>query len=489
MQIDVNTASALPQSSSYHFHATMFNPRVTKRTQDRRLSRRKHILLLVGCLLAVLSSDEIKSLRGRFLGSKNIKRTRKDVDSIMKEMGAHQQRAYRMDVNSFAKLHGELLEQLDFKFPTKRTRAGRSPNGDIHTKLRLSAAIRYFSGGSPLDIALSHGIARASVYQSAWGVVDAVNKTKLLSFNANDEEFPSHEEQDEIAKGFASMSAAGFSKISLAVDGMLIWTIQPSAADCAELEMGERLFHCFRKDKFGMVLMAGCDHLCRFRWADIRHPGITSDYLAFSTSKLGLQLEKDGNNIMKPGHTMVGDNAWVETDWMATPIPGHCISETDDAYNFYHSQIRITVERVFGIFVHRWGILRRPLGMSILKVPALVTCLMKLHNFCINNSGNCTPSTLRVDERAIRNFTARSSRISTVSHSDTAEAVRLNEHGSPDVLTGAGHHFLDLARQRRPTIICNEITPMHEMRESVALQGLRRPLVNKEQTKKRKRNQ
>ena len=47
-----------------------------------------------------------------------------------------------------------------------------------------------------------------------------MNKTKLLSFNANDEEFPSHEEQDEIAKGFASMSAAGFSKISLAVDGM-----------------------------------------------------------------------------------------------------------------------------------------------------------------------------------------------------------------------------------------------------------------------------
>ena len=127
--------------------------------------------------------------------------------------------------------------------------------------------------------------------------------------------------------------------------------------------------------------MAGCDHMCRFRWADIRHPGLTLDYLAFATSDLCLKLEHDNNDIMKPGYTMVGDNAWVPRPWMATPIPGHCISGTDDAYNFYHSQVRITIERAFGVLVHRWGIVRRPLSVSILKVPALVILLNETAQF------------------------------------------------------------------------------------------------------------
>ena len=108
------------------------------------------------------------------------------------------------------------------------------------------------------------------------------------------------------------MSATGFKYICLAVDRMLIWTIQPSAADCAELEMGDRLFRCFRTDKFGMVLMAGCDHLCRFH-------GLILDIWAlplitFATSELGLKLEKEDNNMLNSGNAIVGDNAWVETN-------------------------------------------------------------------------------------------------------------------------------------------------------------------------------
>ncbi|KAL7483481.1 hypothetical protein ACHAW6_009128 [Cyclotella cf. meneghiniana] len=74
------------------------------------------------------------------------------------------------------------------------------------------------------------------------------------------------------------MSTAGFDNICLAFDGMLIWTIQP-AAKCAELEMGERLFHCFHKDKIIGVK----------DWADVKHQGMKSDYLTFASSELGLK--------------------------------------------------------------------------------------------------------------------------------------------------------------------------------------------------------
>jgi hypothetical protein len=69
--------------------------------------------------------------------------------------------------------------------------------------------------------------------------------------------------------------------------------------------------------------------------------------------------------------------------------------------NFYLSQVRITIERTFGILVHRFGILRRPMSMSICKVPALVTCLMRLHNFYIDHEGTyCSKPTLE-DEKTI----------------------------------------------------------------------------------------
>ena len=59
-----------------------------------------------------------------------------------------------------------------------------------------------------------------------------------------------------------------------------------------------------------------------------------------------------------------------------------------DAMNFFHSSLRIYIECAFGILVHRWGILRKPMPPNILvqKISSLVLALCKLHNFCIDNA-------------------------------------------------------------------------------------------------------
>ena len=151
-----------------------------------------------------------------------------------------------MDTDQFHELHSQLPPQLEEHFPTKRSR-GKTPNGSINTKLRLSAALRYAAGGSPLDIMLTHGMSHQSVYDSIWGITDAVNKTKSLDFNADGAEFPSHVEQEDIAKGFKAMSMAHFDQIVLAVDGMLVWIVQPNALDCEVMSIGGRQFHSFVK--------------------------------------------------------------------------------------------------------------------------------------------------------------------------------------------------------------------------------------------------
>lgn len=148
--------------------------------------------------------------------------------------------------------------------------------------------------------------------------------------------------------------------------------------------------------------MAGSDHLCRFCCAYVKPPGNTSDYLAFTTSPLGLKLEQENKNIVKKGYTIVRDNTWVPRPWIATPIYGHCITVNDDACNFYYSQVWIMIEHMFGIFVHRWGILRMPLLISMLKVPPFVIALMRLCNSCINSKFRATLTTLDIDERRIR---------------------------------------------------------------------------------------
>ena len=49
-------------------------------------------------------------------------------------------------------------------------------------------------------------------------------------------------------------------------------------------------------------------------------------------------------------------------------------------------QLRIKIECAFGQLVNRWGILRRAISArtGLYKATRLVTCLCRLHNFCIN---------------------------------------------------------------------------------------------------------
>ena len=61
-------------------------------------------------------------------------------------------------------------------------------------------------------------------------------------------------------------SGSGFDNDVLAVDGMIVWTKQPKKEDCNDLNIGPGVFHCCQKDKFELLLTAGCDHHCRFRW-------------------------------------------------------------------------------------------------------------------------------------------------------------------------------------------------------------------------------
>ncbi len=165
---------------------------------------------------------------------------------------------------------------------------------------------------------------------------------------------------------------------------MLIWTEKPSPHNCETTNCGPKKFFCGRKHKFGLNMQAVCDVDGIFLDMSICHPGATSDFLAFATSPLKHLLEKPG--FLSPGLVLFGDNAYVNTRYMATPYKG-VSGGSKEAYNYFHSSLRIRIECAFGMFVHRWGILRRPLSssMGLGKITALVMCFGSLHNFCIKH--------------------------------------------------------------------------------------------------------
>ncbi|KAL7477302.1 hypothetical protein ACHAW6_003114 [Cyclotella cf. meneghiniana] len=274
-----------------------------------------------------------------------------------------------------------------------------------------------------------------------------------MSFYIDGAEFLSHKEQEVIARGSWLGVKQALTKLFLRL-----------TEDCEIMQVGERSFHCFRKDKFGMNLMAECDHLCCFCWADLKHPGKTSDYLAVSTSPLGLKLEHDNNGIIQKGYTMAGDNAWAPREWVVSVL-----------------QPKEHLEYLFTDL----GFCGGPLSVSMLKVLPLVMALMKLHSFCIDSNRGTTPSTFHLDEHSIcRMASSRGSTETTRNATD----VHLDSRGIPDELIGSGHHFRDLPCQRRPYIPVTDDEILTEvMQRQEAMQGLQRPLVDKYAGKKRKR--
>ncbi|KAL7483072.1 hypothetical protein ACHAW6_008724 [Cyclotella cf. meneghiniana] len=412
--------------------------------------------MMAVCILDMLDKDEQKTLRGCLVGAKNVCRTRKKLENMQAELGFYARKAYRMSFVSFLELHDVLEPKLREEFKVGDCTRGGSPNGDIPTKLLLSAAIRFFAGASVYDIILMHGIGKSTVYDSVYGIVNVVNEDNSLLFNANGAPFPSHDEQREIAEGFRLKSAANFNKIVLTIDGMLIWTVEPSRLIVTISRWGSVCF--IVKEKMSM---AG------FSW---QASFVYSNYLAWMTSEVGLNLTGDDSDLIFPEYTIVGDNAFVENMTMATPVPGVHISDDDDAYNFYLSQVQITIERAFGILVHCWGILWQPMSMSTLKVPVIVICLMRPHNFCIDHDSRCTLSTIHAEKRQIGLHAHQ-----MPSH---PPAVSLNTAGSPQDLVDSGHHFRDEpggmgSRQE----VRDQETPMQKMMKQVTKLDLRWPYL------------
>ena len=131
-----------------------------------------------------------------------------------------------MDYPSFLELYELLKDGIEEYIRKEGTTTNSSANqpfyrkiGKITKQIRLACALRYFAGGSYLDITMSHAVGKMDFYRSIWAVVHATNKCSFLDF-----QFPSTlAECQSTSKEFSSRSKAGFTNCIECIDGLLIW--------------------------------------------------------------------------------------------------------------------------------------------------------------------------------------------------------------------------------------------------------------------------
>ena len=165
----------------------------------------------------------------------------------------------------------------------------------------------------------------------------------------------------------------------------------------AEFETGNvKAYFSGHYQDYGINVQAACDSKCRFVYAALAAPGGSNDIAAFRKLSLAQQIEK-----LPIGKYVIADNVYVCTEHLLTPFPGdHKKDASNDAYNFYLSQVHIQIEMTFARLVNKWRIFRRPLQV---RLKMLVVFFCAQHGFIIivSMKGQWTITTSTVVHKAV----------------------------------------------------------------------------------------
>eukprot|EP00808_Paulinella_micropora_P015752 g75347.t1 len=283
-------------------------------------------------------------------------------------------RRYRLSKQQFDDILSLLRPELEVACAKTHSYAVVPP------ELQLSMTLRFLAGGSYLDIVDLHGVAESTFYICIWRVILLINRNIALGQSLK---FPSESEFPCLAAGWQARSSVPdiFTGCILALDGIIFKIPCPQPHEVPN----PRAYYC-RKGYFGINAQLACGPDLRFRWADVRCTGGTHDQLVYTVSGL--------DDILKglpPKYYGVGDNGYLPHEYLLVPYKGRSLRTTapyKDSFNFHLSQLRIHVERAFGMLTARWGILWKQVSASLAGTLSILKSCFRLHNFCIDSSGS-----------------------------------------------------------------------------------------------------
>ena len=219
--------------------------------------------------------------------------------------------------------------------------------------------------------------------------IDRVLETVVEKLGVQPFPLDDPEKLEAMAAGFRQKSCGKlFRNVVGAFDGYLLRI----SRKCLKHETNSKKYWC-RKQFYAINCQVGCDAQRRVTYLSIMCPGATPDILAHIAGPLHAAIL--AGRVDKKWQ-FIGDAAFP-TEYEQHPaaflIPftrsglRDALTRVDrDSFNFYHSQLRIVIECVFGMLVNKFRVLSRALETTSLKRAVLTfRACCALHNFIIND--------------------------------------------------------------------------------------------------------
>jgi len=285
---------------------------------------------------------------------------------------------YRLDPGGFDLLHEMLSPRLTVNELKASASNMRSGSGDIGTDSRLGAALIMLAGGRFMEAMRTHGLSRTFVDTNLLHVCEIINSHPGLKIECPNDMHSLRKR----AESFRDRGDCGLFEYSTGViDGLVLPITCPRQKQGdGTIVLNTKRFYSGSKLKYSINMQGVCDSNLLFIAVTAKHVGSTFDGEAFETSSL-----KDiCTSVPFPFHWL-GDAAYTLSQWMMIPWPGtnlHTTSMEKESFNFWHSQLRITIERCFGVFIARWGIFWHPMKKDLKTVFTIIHACCRLHNFC-----------------------------------------------------------------------------------------------------------
>lgn len=274
---------------------------------------------------------------------------------------------YRLSKASFETLNTKIHPHLAH---AERRRGNQHV---VPVELCLSMSLRWLAGGSYVDIADMHGVEPSTFYDLLWKTLEAIDKVEKLNFPIGNADA-----LRGLSEGFYRNNHESLQGCVGALDGIAVRIRKPWLVD----DSCPMTFYN-RKGFFAVNVQAICDADCRVQWLSCVARGSTHDSTAWAFSSLSSKLEA---TPLPKGYWIAADDAYPASDQLLTPWPGKSLASEKDAFNYYQSSTRISIERTFGILHARWGVLWRPLTVSLDHALLVVRVCAKLHNICIDHA-------------------------------------------------------------------------------------------------------
>jgi hypothetical protein len=280
---------------------------------------------------------------------------------------------YHMSVLQFETLYSIVSAAME-TCPIKAKNA--TPMGPVEGKVKFACTLRILYGEKMKSLAQIFHISIATVKLAFKDGVAALLDSQTLNFGGR----ATLEQCETRAHGFLRRSNYPdiFAHCVSCIDGLAV------RISCPKDEVNQKAYYSGHKKFYCINLQAACDSNCMFTHFSLNCPGSANDLLAYRKS----QMSVDFASLPKP-FWVAGDNAYPDGDHLLTPFPSPYASSPEDSFNFYLSQLRITIERAFGIMVTLFGILQSAIKTKIPFTVKIVQACMRVHNYRI--AAGCQP--------------------------------------------------------------------------------------------------